>query len=154
MNISRVSIFKPNLIDEILEACAKHHIPHDKYYIEITESAYAENTKEVIALTNRLKEEGFLIEIDDFGAGYSSLNVLTEVSFDVIKIDMKFIRYLDENEKNKDIVRLILELCKHFKVKSVAEGVEYESHYTFVKSVGCDIIQGYYFSKPLPENDF
>ena len=154
INVSRVDIHNPNLAKEIIESVDKAHIPHDKCYIEITESAYSQDKHEVIDLVNTLREKGFLIEIDDFGSGYSSLNVITELPFDVLKIDMVFMKKIDERPMNKDIVKMILELCKHFNVTSVAEGVETEEHYKFLKENGCDVIQGYYFSKPLPESDF
>ena len=153
VNVSRVDIYNPDLEKEIIEAVDKYHIPHDKYYIEITESAFSENMQEVVNLTISLKEKGFLIEIDDFGSGYSSLNALTELVFDVIKIDCGFIRRMNSNEKNKDIIQMILKLCKGFQVLSVAEGVEKEEDYLFLKENGCDIIQGYYFSRPLPVKD-
>ena len=153
VNVSRVDIYNPNLENEIIEAVDKYHIPHDKYYIEITESAFSEDMQEVINLTKSLKEKGFLIEIDDFGSGYSSLNALTDLIFDVIKIDSGFIRKMSTKERNKDVIQLILNICKRFNVMSVAEGVEEEEHYLFLKENGCDVIQGYYFSKPLPVDD-
>ena len=154
VNVSRVDIYNPELENEIVSAVDKYHIPHDKYFIEITESAFSQNMKEVKDLTMSLKEKGFLIEIDDFGCGYSSLNALTELTFDVIKIDSSFIRKLDVNVKNKDVIKLVLNLCKRFQVLSVAEGVEKEEDYLFLKENGCDIIQGFYFSRPLPALDF
>ena len=132
----------------------KVHVPHDKYYLEITESAYSQDKQEVISLVTSLKEKGFLIEIDDFGSGYSSLNVISELPFDVLKIDMVFMKKIDEHPMNRDIVKMILALCKKIGATSVAEGVETEEHYKFLKECGCDVIQGYYFSKPLPENEF
>lgn len=154
VNVSRVDIHNPNLEKELLDAVDKAHVPHDKYYLEITESAYSQDKQEVINLVKSLKEKGFLIEIDDFGSGYSSLNVVSELPFDVLKIDMVFIKKIDEHPMNKDIVKMILALCKKMGATSVAEGVETEEHYKFLKESGCDVIQGYYFSKPLPENEF
>ena len=154
VNVSRVDIHNPNLEKELLEAVDKAHVPHDKYYLEITESAYSQDKQEVINLVKSLKEKGFLIEIDDFGSGYSSLNVVSELPFDVLKIDMVFMKKIDEHPMNKDIVRMILALCKKMGATSIAEGVETEEHYKFLKESGCDVIQGYYFSKPLPENEF
>lgn len=150
VNVSRVDIYNPELEKEILKAVDKYGIPHDKYYIEITESAFSENMQEVIDLTKSLKDKGFLIEIDDFGSGYSSLNALTDLLFDVIKIDGSFIRKMGKNDKNKYIVQMILNLCKQFQVTCVAEGVETEEECNFLRDNGCDIIQGYYFSRPLP----
>ena len=154
VNVSRVDIHNPNLEKELVSAVDKYNIPHENYLIEITESAYSSDNKKVNALTESLKSKEFKIEIDDFGAGYSSLNLLSELTFDVIKIDMSFIRKIDKGEKNKGLLTMILKLCKDFNVTSVAEGVETDEHYKFLKEHGCDVIQGYYFSKPLPAEEF
>ena len=105
-------------------------------------------------LVNSLREKGFFIEVDDFGSGYSSLNVITELPFDVLKIDMVFMKKIDQHPMNKDVVKMILALCRRFGVVSVVEGVETEENYRFLKESGCDVVQGYYFSKPLPEKEF
>lgn len=154
VNVSRVDIYNTRLENDILEAFDKYQIPHKYVYIEITESAYSTGENTIIALCNSLREKGFLIEIDDFGTGYSTLHSLLDIPFDVLKLDMKFIRKLDQNPKNAKIIEMIINICKEIGVTSVAEGVETERHYEFLKSAGCDIIQGYYFSKPLPEDEF
>ena len=154
VNISRVDVFNPYLIDEIMKIVAKYHIPHDKYYLEITESAFGVSDENIIKLAKELRSEGFKVEIDDFGSGYSSLNTLSMIPFDVLKIDMGFIRKMDNNPKNKEIIKLIIDITHRFDAISVAEGVETEEHYKFLKDSGCDVIQGYYFSKPLPALDF
>lgn len=154
VNVSRVDIHNPNLVKEILEAVDKHNVPRDKYYIEITESAYAQDEHEVVSVATELKENGLLIEVDDFGSGYSSLNTISDLPFDVLKIDMLFMRRVDNNPKTKEIIKMILAMCKQFNATSVAEGVETDEHYKFLKESGCDVIQGYYFSKPLPNNEF
>ena len=94
------------------------------------------------------------MEIDDFGSGYSSFGALADLPFDILKIDMQFIRSMDNNPKVKDIIKMIINLAKMFNATSVAEGVETEAQYLFLKESGCDVIQGYYFSKPLPYEDF
>ena len=154
VNISRVDIFNPNLEKEILEAVDKYQIPHSSYYLEITESAFGVSDADVISLANALRKDGFMIEIDDFGAGYSSLNMLSALPFDVLKIDMAFIRKMNDNPKNKEIIKLIIDITHRFNAINVAEGVESEDHYLFLKENGCDVIQGYYFSKPLPSGEF
>lgn len=154
VNISRVDIFDNTLESRILTYVDKLNIPHNCYYIEITESAYSNNANQIIDLSKSLRNKGFLVEVDDFGTGYSSLAMLTEVPFDVLKIDMKFIRGIDKGEKEKEMVKFIVNIVKQFKSISVAEGVETEAHYKFLKEIGCDIIQGYYFSKPLNANEF
>ena len=137
-----------------MKIVAKYHIPHDKYYLEITESAFGVSDENIIKLAKELRSEGFKVEIDDFGSGYSSLNTLSMIPFDVLKIDMGFIRKMDSNPKNKEIIKLIIDITHRFDAISVAEGVETEEHYKFLKDSGCDVIQGYYFSKPLPALDF
>ena len=82
------------------------------------------------------------------------MNVISELPFDVLKIDMVFMKKIDEHPMNKDIVKMVLALCKRFGVTSVVEGVETEEHYRFLKENGCDVVQGYYFSRPLPLKDF
>ena len=154
VNISRVDIFNPNLETNIINYVDKYHIPHDKYLIEITESAYAENDKVVVNLVSSLKAKGCKVEIDDFGTGYSSLGALADLPFDVLKIDMSFIRKIDADEKVNSIIKMIIELAKAMNAITIAEGVETERHYQFLKENGCDVIQGYYFSKPLPENEY
>ncbi|MBR3675206.1 MAG: EAL domain-containing protein [Bacilli bacterium] len=154
VNVSRVDVHNPNLEAEIIKATDTYGIPHDKYYLEITESAYSQNKQEILDLVTSLREKGFLVEVDDFGSGYSSLNVITELPFDVLKIDMVFMKKIDQHPMNKDVVMMILALCRRFGVVSVVEGVETEANYRFLKESGCDVVQGYYFSKPLPENEF
>ena len=154
VNISRVDVFNPRLKEEIIEAVDKYHIPHDAYYLEITESAFGKNDIDVIALAKDLREEGFKVEIDDFGSAYSSLNTLATLPFDVLKIDMCFIKKMNDNPRNKDVIKLIINIAQMFNAISVAEGVENEEQYLFLKENGCDVVQGYYFSRPLPQADF
>ena len=154
VNLSRVDIYRPNLVEEIIKLVDSNNVPRDKYYIEITESAFVEDAKEVIPVINRIRNSGFKVEIDDFGSGYSSFGALADLPFDVLKIDMQFIRSMDNNSKVKDIIKMIINLSKMFNATSVAEGVETKEQYLFLKESGCDVIQGYYFSKPLPLEDF
>ncbi len=153
INLSRVDLFDPNLVDEVNKKVDAHHIPHDKIYLEITESAYSENTSQVMDVANEFKKYNYNIEVDDFGSGYSSLSVLTELNLDVIKIDMSFIRNLNKNPHNKTIVKMIVDISKMIDAVCVAEGVESEEQYQFLKEIGCGIIQGYYFSKALPASE-
>ena len=154
VNLSRVDIYKPNLVEEIIDYVDSNNIPREKYYIEITESAFVEDAKEVIPVIEKIRNSGFKIEIDDFGSGYSSFNALADLPFDILKIDMQFIRSMDKNPKVKDIIKMIINLAKMLNATTVAEGVETKEQYDFLKESGCDIIQGYYLSKPLPLGDF
>ena len=154
LNLSRVDIYRPNLVEEIIDYVDSNKIPHEKYFIEITESAFVEDAKEVIPVINKIRDNGFKIEIDDFGSGYSSFGALADLPFDVLKIDIQFIRAMDTNPKVANIIKMIISLAKLFNAITVAEGVETKEQYEFLKENGCDIIQGYYLSKPLPLNDF
>lgn len=154
INLSRVDIYRPNLVEEIISYVDSNNVPRNKYYIEITESAFVEDAKEVIPVIEKIRDSGFKIEIDDFGSGYSSFNALVTLPFDVLKIDMGFIRLMDTNSKVKEVIKMIINLAKTMNAITVSEGVETKEQYEFLKENGCDVIQGYYFSKPLPIKEF
>ena len=154
INLSRVDIYRPNLVEDIVEYVDSNNVPHDCYFLEITESAFVEDAKEVIPFIGKIKDNGFSVEIDDFGSGYSSFGALADLQFDVLKIDMQFIKTMDSNPKVKDIIKMIINLSKTMNAITVAEGVETEEQCNFLKENGCDIIQGYYFSRPLSLEDF
>lgn len=154
VNLSRIDIYRPNLVEEIIRYVDSNNIPRDKYFIEITESAFVEDAKEVIPVVEKIRNNGFKIEIDDFGSGYSSFGALIDLPFDILKIDMQFIRSMDKNPKVKDVIKMIINLSKVMNATTISEGVETKEQYDFLKENGCDIIQGYYLSKPLPVNEF
>ena len=154
LNLSRVDIYRPNLVEEIIEYVDLNKVPRDKYYIEITESAFVEDSKAVALVLEKIRNSGFKIEIDDFGSGYSSFGALADLPFDVLKIDMQFIRAMDKNPKIKDILKMIINLAKVMNSVTVTEGVETKEQYDFLKEAGCDIVQGYYLSKPLALPEF
>ena len=154
VNLSRVDIYRPNLVEEIIKYVDSNNVPRKNYYIEITESAFVEDSKTVIPVIEKIRNSGFKIEIDDFGSGYSSFGALMDLPFDILKIDMQFIRSMDRHPKVKNIIKMIINLAKMLDVTTVAEGVETEDQCNFLKENGCDVVQGYYFSKPLPIVDF
>ena len=154
VNISRVDLYNDGLVDDMTQILDENGIDISRLYLEITESSYAEDTDQIMDMVERLRNRGFCIEMDDFGTGYSSLNMLAEVNVDILKLDMRFVQHLRSNEKQETLIRLIMEIATHLSMRVVAEGVEEKSQVDFLRSVGCFIIQGYYFSKPLPEEDF
>lgn len=154
INLSRVNLYRPNLVEEIIGYISSNGVPREKCYIEITESAFVEDAKAVIPVIDKIRQSGFKIEIDDFGSGYSSFGALADLPFDVLKIDMQFIRAMEKNPKVKDIVKMIINLAKTLNATVVSEGVETKQQYDFLQENGCDIIQGYYLSKPLPLKEF
>ncbi|MBR0063622.1 MAG: EAL domain-containing protein, partial [Oscillospiraceae bacterium] len=122
--------------------------------LEITESAYTDDARTIIKVVESLRNHGFKIEMDDFGSGYSSLNMLSTLPIDVLKMDMKFIQNVREGSKNFRMVELVLDIAEYLGVPVVAEGVETEEQVRLLKNAGCSIIQGYYFSKPVDAKTF
>lgn len=154
VNVSRLDILDPNLENIFLELIEKNGIAPEDMLLEITESAYTESSRHIIETVESLRSKGFRIEMDDFGSGYSSLNMLASLPIDALKLDMQFIKNITTSEKDMRIVEIMIEISKLLNVPVIAEGVETEEQYKLLKKAGCDIIQGYYFSKPLPPEDF
>ena len=154
VNVSRINILDPNLENKLEEIRNENGLLPEELMLEVTESAYSENMNRLIEVVENLRKKGFQIEIDDFGAGYSSLNMITSIPIDILKIDMSFIRNMEKNERNLKLVKLIIDIAKFLNVPSIAEGVETESQLETLKKMGCEIIQGFYFSKPVPPQDF
>ncbi len=154
VNVSRVDIFDPELEKKLCDILDEFSLAPDDLMLEITESAYADSADRLIEVVNSLRDKGFKIEMDDFGSGYSSLNMLTEIPIDVLKIDMQFIRRMLLDDKNLKLVRLVMDIAEFLDVPVVAEGVEEEEQLNVLRKMGCDIVQGYYFSPPLPAERF
>ena len=154
VNVSRINFFLFNFEQILLDVVRENEISIKDLYLEITESAYTDNDQLLSEVITNLSHDGFIIEMDDFGTGYSSLNMLANFPFDILKIDMSFIRNITKSVKDLKIVELILEIAKFLNLKTVAEGVETKEQCDLLKSLGCNIIQGYYFSKPIPHEEF
>ena len=129
-------------------------LDYESIKIEVTESAYTDDAKFVLSVIHGLREHGFEIEMDDFGSGYSSLNMLSDMPIDVLKMDMKFIRHIETSETDRRLVTLILDIARYLQVNVVAEGVETEGQLEILRKGKCDLVQGYYFSRPLPPDEF
>ena len=154
VNVSRIDMFDPELQNKLRESLKENGLNERELMLEITESAYADNANTLIGVTESLRNSGFLIEMDDFGSGYSSLNMITTLPIDVLKLDMKFVRNMEKDEKSMKLVELIIDIAKFLNVPVVAEGVETQSQLDTLKKMGCNVIQGYYFSKPVPAEEF
>ena len=154
VNVSRKDIYNPDLTQYFKDLVAKYNIDPKHLHLEITESAYTENSEQLISVVGKLKEAGFIIEMDDFGSGYSSLNMLSELPIDILKLDMKFIRNCVDHGKNVCIMTNIIAMAKGMDLKVIAEGVEEEHQVELLGSMGCDMAQGYFFSRPIPSGDF
>ena len=153
VNVSRIDMYEPDFIDTLLKIIKDNNLTTNDIYLEITESAYTSDSKQMIEIVNKLRDLRFSIEMDDFGTGYSSLNMINELPIDVLKLDMVFVRNAHKNHDTK-IVEFIIDIAKYLEVPVIAEGVETKEQVESLKNLGCDIIQGYYFSKPIPSNEF
>lgn len=154
VNISRMSLYNPKLFD-IINGLTKRYNVDPKYFrIEITESAYNDNPSQLLETVGRLRGNCYPVLMDDFGSGYSSLNTLKDIPIDILKLDMKFMQGFEKNGKVGTIVTSIARMSKWLNVPMLAEGVETREQYEFLSSIGCSYIQGFYFSRPVPEADF
>ncbi len=154
VNVSRIDLYDPHLVQKFSSILKTHGLDFSEYLLEITESAYSSDMAQMLDVIHRLKDSGFRIEMDDFGSGYSSLTRLSDMPIDVIKLDMVFIRGLEKDERKRDLVELIIALAKKLQTIVVAEGVEIIEQFNILKDMGCDVAQGYYFSKPVPADEF
>ncbi len=154
VNVSRVDIYDTGLEKRLLDLVEENQLSPNELMLEITESAYADDAKGLTEAVEKLRERGFKIEMDDFGSGYSSLNMLTTIPIDVLKMDMKFIRNMNRDEKSRKLVELVVEIAEFLGVPLVAEGVEEAQQVETLRKMGCSIIQGYFFSKPVPPEEF
>ncbi|MBQ3295735.1 MAG: EAL domain-containing protein [Erysipelotrichaceae bacterium] len=154
VNLSRVDIFDLGLEETLYDIMETNNLNYDDLKLEITESAYTENADQVIQVIGRLRNKGFKVEMDDFGSGYSSLNMLSSMPIDVLKMDREFIRNIDHDQRGQQLVELIIDIAKNLKIPVIAEGVERETQIQILKKMGCDIVQGFYFSRPLPVDEF
>lgn len=154
VNFSRAHLYNADFPDMLAAIAKKYHISTGLLEIELTETAFFDQPDELIAAMNRLREMGFLVSIDDFGSGFSSLNLLKNVRFDVVKLDKEFFSDTLENERGQAVVKTVLALADALQMHTVAEGVETSEQFEFLRENGCDMIQGYYFSPPVPEAAF
>ncbi|MBO7675435.1 MAG: EAL domain-containing protein [Atopobiaceae bacterium] len=154
VNLSRSDVFDATLIDRLRHLVDDNGLSYDDIMLEVTESAYVDNASLMLDTINDLRDLGFKIEMDDFGSGYSSLNMLSDMPFDVLKMDMRFVKNIEKNEVDLRLVKLILDIARYLEVMVVAEGVETQGQLELLREGGCDLIQGYYFSCPVPPDEF
>ncbi len=154
VNVSRIDLYDPDLEKVFLHILDENDLTFQEYHLEITESVYSEDAETIINVIRNLREKGFIIEMDDFGAGYSSLGMVSVMPIDVLKLDMAFAKSVDQNAKNYRMVEIMMDIARFMNVSVIAEGVETEEQYRLMKQAGCDYLQGYYFSKPVPPEEF
>ena len=154
VNLSRVDVFDLALEETLESILSQNGLEHETLKLEVTESAYTENSEQVIRVVENLRRKGYTVEMDDFGTGYSSLSMLSAMPIDVLKMDRKFIQNIEHDERDIQLVALILGIAKNLSIPVIAEGVETESQLRLLKKLGCVLVQGYYFSRPLHPSEF
>ena len=153
INVSRMYIFRPGFARRVLEIVERNGVSTKQLEIEITESVIFDRSLELFAIIQELRSYGFRISMDDFGSGYSSLNVLKEIPVDILKLDGAFFDK-EGDPRGNDVVETAIELARKLGMKTVAEGVETFTQVEFLRNADCDMVQGYVFSKPLSIENF
>ena len=154
VNVSRADIYRTDVPEVLLGLVRRYGVEPALLHLEITESAYTEDPGQIIDTMGRLRELGFIIEMDDFGSGYSSLNMLNQMRIDILKLDMKFIQSETAKPLDQGILRFVVELAHWMNLSVVAEGVETRDQLEHIRETGCDYVQGYFFAKPMPGAEF
>jgi EAL domain-containing protein (putative c-di-GMP-specific phosphodiesterase class I) len=157
VNLSRDRLYDKNLVKHLTEIVDSYGVYHDLIDFELTESASYDNTEQMIHVLNELRDQGFHISMDDFGTGYSSFSLLTQMPLDTLKIDKSFVDKVGvENLIAKDVsvIRHIISLAKELGFICLAEGAESKIQIDELRSLGCDVIQGYYYSKPIAIEEY
>ena len=154
VNVSRAHFIENDLAEQIRDMVDEAGAPHELVEIELTESAFFDDKNAIINTINKLKSYGFTVSMDDFGSGYSSLNSLKDMPLDVLKLDAEFFRGENAGERGEIVVKEAIRLAKNLNMRTVAEGVEVKEQVDFLAEQGCDMIQGYYFAKPMPKLDY
>ncbi len=154
VNVSPIHFTNGDLVNEISDIVTAYNIPPHLIELEITESTFVEDKENVIEIIDKLHQLGFKIAMDDFGSGYSSLNMLNVLPVDVLKVDKDFLNNTSDDAKGKIVIRNIIKMAKELNMTVITEGVENREQLEFLSETECDKIQGYYYSKPLPVHDF
>ena len=153
-NFSRHDIFQPDFVERLESVRKRYKVPVEFLRVEITESSIRGNSKMTNEVISKLHEHGYIVEMDDFGSGYSSLNVLKDIELDIVKLDMLFLSEEAGGNRGGTILSSVVRMLKWLGTPMIAEGVETVEQADFLRSIGCDIIQGYLYAEPLPEAEY
>ena len=154
VNVSRIDMYDPNIVETLQELTERHGLSGRDMLLEVTESAYTQDSAQIIETAQRLREKGFQIEMDDFGTGYSSLNMISTLPIDALKLDMQFIRNAFKEDGNTHMLEVIIGISDFLSVPVIAEGVETEEQLRILTAMGCNLFQGYLFCRPVPVDVF
>lgn len=154
VNFSRKHLANPDFVKQLCEVADQYRVPHRLLAVELTESIVWDNEKILFEMTQQLHVHGFLMSLDDFGTGYSSLSLLKNLPVDILKIDRGFFTDNHYKTRAKQLIASVMKMAEQLKMTTVAEGVEEKEHVDFLREVGCNKIQGYYFERPIPAEEF
>lgn len=154
VNQSKRHLDNDNYVSRLKDIIEKYDIPGGLIELEITETAITDNVEKLVKVIDELHKLGFKISIDDFGSGYSSLNMLKQINADILKIDKEFLNEAYESKKSKTIIKHVIKMAKELEIQTITEGVESVEQADFLRNIGCDMAQGFLYSKPQPIDDF
>lgn len=154
VNISPTDFHFIDIFETFIELIKEYEISPKNLRLEITETAMITNLEKQLELIEKLRNAGFTVEMDDFGSGYSSLNMLKDIRVDILKFDLHFLRNSNDIERSRKIIKSLMELSRELEMPAISEGVETEEQVEFLKGIGCDLFQGYYFAKPMDVKTF
>jgi len=154
VNMSRLHLYNKEFPATLKKIADSYNIPTTELEIEITESIFIKDHEELINTVDCLRSLGFMVSIDDFGSGFSALNLLKDLAVDTVKLDRHFLHVSSNTLRGKKVIRNVISLCRDLKIDVVTEGIETKEHVDFIISCGCPIGQGFYYAKPLPLNEF
>ena len=154
VNVSRVNMYDHNFVDYMTSLLGKYDLEPWMLRIEMTETAYVDNPTQMVKILRRLKNAGLTVLMDDFGSGYSSLNMLKNITADVLKLDMKFVQDIETSQRAATIMKSVVNMAHDLGMEVIAEGVETEPQVSFLRDIGCRLIQGYYYARPMAADEF
>jgi len=154
VNVSRQDLNSGSYCDQAKEVLTRHQVSISNVMLEVTESAFTENLEQLLSCINKLRSEGFKILMDDFGSGYSSFNMFQNLPVDILKLDMKFLKHETEIDRGKTILESIVYMTKKLGIPVIVEGVENPEQADYLKKLECEEVQGFYFSRPMPRDEF
>ncbi len=154
VNMSRLHLYDRRFSDKLCAIADKYGIPHNELEIEITESVFIKDTTELIAMTTKLQDCGFLVSIDDFGSGFSALNLLKDLPVDTVKLDKGFLHNSSNTSRGRQVIRSVIAMCRDLKIQVVTEGIETAEQVDFITKCSCQTAQGFYYSQPVPVGEF
>jgi EAL domain-containing protein (putative c-di-GMP-specific phosphodiesterase class I) len=154
VNLSRSHLDDFNLVPVLTSLVKYYGIPCSLLELEITENSFRDDEQGMLRMLTELKTEGFAVAMDDFGTGYSTLNILKDIPLDTLKLDKGFLDECVESERGRSVITDVVSMARHLNMHVICEGIETESQYLFLKRIGCEMGQGFFFSKPLSVADF